>query len=231
MHAMCVGFSPRYLEENRDGIRQGWPRIPLPKTREALEDSAGLGEQVTSLLDTEKEVSTVTMGSIRPELQIIAAVAKEGGGQLQQGDLELTVGWGHRGQNDVVMPGKGKMVQRDYTEEERVAMRQGAGSLGLSLEGVLTRLGDQTFDVYLNGAAYWRNVPKGVWEYVVGGYQVLKKWLSYREDAVLGRSLTVDEVREFTNMARRLAAILLLQPALDENYARCKGDSYPWPDP
>jgi len=38
------------------------------------------------------------------------------------------------------------------------------------------------YDVYLNGSAYWKNVPLEVWEYRIGGYQVLKKWLSYREE-------------------------------------------------
>jgi hypothetical protein len=30
-------------------------------------------------------------------------------------------------------------------------------------------------------------------------------------------------------MTRRIAAILLLEPALDENYERVKADTYPWP--
>ena len=40
--------------------------------------------------------------------------------------------------------------------------------------------------------------------------------------------LTVDEVREVTNMARRIAAILLLEPALDENYEKVKSSTYKW---
>jgi hypothetical protein len=209
MHALAIGYSPAYLEENRDGIRQDWPRIPLPKTREALEASAALGVQVAALLDTEKDVLGVTAGSIRPE--------------------ELTAGWGHRGQNEVVMPGKGKVVERDYTPGERKAIEQGAEALGLSAEEAFARLGDRTCDVYLNDVAYWRNVPKGVWEYVIGGYQVIKKWLSYREHEVLGRLLTGEEAREVMEMARRIAAILLLQRHLDGNYMQCKGNTYPWP--
>ena len=45
-----------------------------------------------------------------------------------------------------------------------------------------------------NHIAYWRNVPAAVWTYKLGGYQVLKKWLSYRERKVLGRPLKLDEV-------------------------------------
>lgn len=228
MHALAIGYSPAYLTENRDGIRQDWPRIPLPNTRDVLEASAALGEQVTAVLDTEKAVLGVTAGSIRPELRVVAAVTGEGDGQLQPGDLALTAGWGHRGQNDVVMPGKGKVVERDYTPDERKAIEQGAEALGLSSDEVFAKLGERTCDVYLNDAAYWCDVPKGVWEYIIGGYQVIKKWLSYREREVLGRPLTTEEVREVTNMARRIAALRLMEPALDANYAHCKSNAFQW---
>ena len=69
-------------------------------------------------------------------------------------------------------------------------------------------LGDRTYDIYLNDRAYWSNVPANVWGYKLGGYQVLKKWLSYRESKVLGRPLKPDEVGHFMNTARRISAIL-----------------------
>ena len=65
-----------------------------------------------------------------------------------------------------------------------------------------------TFDIYLNDVAYWRNVPAAVWTYKLGGYQVSKKWLSYREHKVLGRALKLDEVQHFTDTARRIGGIL-----------------------
>lgn len=83
--------------------------------------------------------------------------------------------------------------------------------------------------MYLNDRACWRNVPARVWEYTLGGYQVLKKWLSYRQKAILGRGLTVDEVGYVQQVARRIAALLLLGPDLDENYRRVKANPYPWP--
>ena len=73
------------------------------------------------------------------------------------------------------------------------------------------------------------NVPIGVWKYVIGGYQVMKKWLSYREQSLLGRPLMNSELHEVQEMARRIAAILLLQPSLDANYWVCKENSYMWP--
>jgi hypothetical protein len=83
--------------------------------------------------------------------------------------------------------------------------------------------------VYLNDVAYWRNIPANVWDYRIGGYQVIKKWLSYREQELLGRPLKSDEAREVVNMARRIAAIILLQPQLDANYLAIKNATYAWP--
>ena len=73
-------------------------------------------------------------------------------------------------------------------------------------------------DVYLNEDVCWKNIPQATWEMTIGGYQVLKKWLSYREKALLGRSLTLIEARTFTETARRLTALTALYPSLDENY-------------
>jgi hypothetical protein len=228
MHALAIGYSSAYLSENGDGIRKDWPRIPLPDNKELLEASAELGEKVAALLDTERPVSGVTALPIRAEIQNIAVIAREAGGQLKPKELTITVGWGHAGQNGVVMPGKGKAVERDYTAEEKQALINGAGQLGISPENAFALLGERTFDIYLNEVAYWRNIPSKVWEYIIGGYQVIKKWLSYREADLLGRPLSSDEAREVVNMARRIAAILLLQVALDENYRQCRETAYAW---
>jgi hypothetical protein len=45
---------------------------------------------------------------------------------------------------------------------------------------------------------------------------------SYREENLLGRSLTPDAVEEVTYMARRLAAIVLMEPALNARYLKGK---------
>ncbi len=231
MHALAVGYAPAYLTENADGIRQDWPRIPLPDTLEALEHSARLGRQLAALLDPETPVPGVTEKAIRPGLKPLAVISKVGGGTLNPdaGDLALTVGWGHGGKDGITMPGKGRVITRGYTPEELNAIREGAAALGLTLEQALEHLGETTCDVYLNDAAYWQNIPAKVWGYYIGGYQVIKKWLSYRESDLLGRTLKPEEAREVTHMARRLAAIVLMEPALNANYQVVKNSCYPWP--
>lgn len=54
-------------------------------------------------------------------------------------------------------------------------------------------------------------------------------WLSYREHGVLGRALLPGEVAYVQEMVRRIAAILLMGPALDASYAAVKADAWPWP--
>ena len=109
----------------------------------------------------------------------IAAPTKLDGSQMENDDFKITAGWGHHGQNKTVMPGQGKLTQHPHT-----------------------------VDIYLNPNTYWQNIPTKVWQYRLGGYQVLKKWLSYRDHKVLARPLKLDEVNHFTQTARRIAAIL-----------------------
>ena len=202
MHALAIGYSPAYLRDNADGIRENWPRIPLPASREALLASAALGRQVAALLDTETPVNGVTQGPVRDELKRIAVISRTGGGALTSAEFALTAGWGSGGQGSITMPGKGKTEARAPQPGEQAA------ALGSA----------PTLDVYLNATAHWKNVPQPVWDFTIGGYQVIKKWLSYREQRVLGRAMTMDEITEVTAMARRLTALVLLQPELDENH-------------
>ena len=114
-------------------------------------------------------------------------------------DFALTAGWGHYGSGEAVMPGQGRVVERALTPADRPAMGD-----------TVATLGETTFDIHLNSNAFWCNVPVGVWTYKLGGYQVLKKWLSYRERAILKRPLSDKEVQYFTDTARRIAAIVQL---------------------
>lgn len=229
-HALAVQHATTYADENAGALRQDWPRVPLPDSGELLAGSAALGREVAALLDTEAGVPGVTEGDIRPELRVLGVLSSVDGSPLrpEAGDLAVTAGWGYLGARDATMPGQGRLVERDYTPEELAAIEEGAAALGLSLDEALAQLGRATADVYLNDRAYWRNIPEGVWNYYIGGYQVIKKWLSYRERRVLGRDLRGEEARHVTEMVRRIAAILLLQPRLDENYQRVKAQTFDW---
>ena len=209
-HVLAVLHDPSYHKTNADALRAEGPRIPLPGwpdgsgdgTADELAASAARGRELAALLDSDTPVPGVTEGVPRPEIAAVAMPSIVDSGNMVGDDFALTAGWGHFGQGEAVMPGLGKIVERPYTAEERAALGRAASTLG-----------ESTFDIYLNERAYWRNVPAAVWSYKLGGYQVLKKWLSYREEKVLGRALLPTEVQHFTDTARRIAAILLLVSA------------------
>ena len=205
-HALAVLHDPAYRAANAGALRMEWPRIPLPGWPEGnapgaaddLAASAARGRELAALLDPGTPVLGVTTGTPRPELVAIAFPATADGHNMTGDDFALTAGWGHFGTGDAVMPGSGRSVARDYTTSEREALSDA------------DVLGHGTLDIHLNGNARWCNVPAAVWNYKLGGYQVLKKWLSYREHKVLGRNMRHEEVRHFTGTARRIAAILML---------------------
>ena len=206
-HALAVLHNPAYREANAGALRMEWPRIPLPgwpdgdapRAADELAASAARGRELAALLDPETPVPGVTSGTLRPELAAMAVPSTADGHNMAGDDFALTAGWGHFGTGDAVMPGTGRSVTRDYNPTERKALGNAAGALG-----------DSTLDIHLNGNARWSDVPAAVWNYKLGGYQVLKKWLSYREHKVLGRNMHPEEVRHFTDTARRIAAILIL---------------------
>ena len=229
-------IAPRIGQLERPGRTVGGGQEVQAKAPEparvggAVAVAAELGRTVAALLDVEEPVDAVTTGSIRHELRPVGVLASVFGRQLDPsvGDLAVTAGWGHGGKGGVTMPGRGRALERPFTGAEVAAFREGLADLGLTYDQLTACLGGACYDVYLNDVAYWRCVPARVWEYTIGGYQVMKKWLSYRERPLLGRDLQPDEARYVTEMTRRIAAILLLEPALDESYERVKADTYDW---
>ena len=206
-HVLTILHDPAYRKANAGALKMEWPRIPLPgwpdgdadDAAETLAASAARGRELARLLDPEVPVPGVTQGTLRPEIVAIAVPATTDNRNMTGDDFALTAGWGHYGTGDAVMPGQGRIVEREYTPDERAV-----------LGDAIPALGEKTLDVYLNDHAFWRNVPAAIWSYKLDGYQVLKKWLSYRESDVLGRALTPEEVQHFTDTARRIGAILAI---------------------
>ena len=206
-HILATLHDPVYRETNVGALRMEWPRIPLPgwpnggtdDATETLAESATRGRELAHLLDPETPVPGVTIGTLLPEIAILAVPATTDGRNMTGDDFALTAGWGHFGSAGVVMPGQGRAVERNFTSSERAALTDD-----------LPALGDTTFDIYLNDHTFWRNVPAAVWRYKLGGYQVLKKWLSYREQTILERALTLEEVQYFVDIARRIGKLLLV---------------------
>ena len=66
--------------------------------------------------------------------------------------------------------------------------------------------------VYINKAQYFEGVAPGLWQHMVGGYQVLDKWLKDRR----GRALTSDEITHYQRVVRSLFETQRLMREIDE---------------
>ncbi len=206
-YVIATLHDPAYREANADALRMGWPRVPLPgwpkgTARDAtvFRGVADRGLRLTHLFDAGQNTSAGAPGPSYPHISATIAVpATTADRNMAGSDFEVTAGWGHYGATEAVMPGQGRVEERSFTAEERNA-----------LGNAVDILGPTTFDVYLNDRAFWCNVPRAAWSYRLGGYQVLKKWLSYREGKVLNRPLTENEVSYFSDVARRISAVLVM---------------------
>ena len=200
-HLFAVQWSPLYADENADSLARDWARVPIPADRDVLTASAALGDRVQDLLLTTRAVRGVTAGDLPPAIRGIAVLARSDGKPVEPGtDTAVTVGWYRKGRAGSVSAGKGRVTPTEADPTGAV-------------------------DVWLNDKTLFSSIPLPVWEMEVGGYPVLKKWLSYREEKILGRPLTVAECRHFTHAARRLAALLALGDELDANYRACRGSA------
>ena len=214
-HALAVGYSPLYRASNAGGLAGDWPRVPLPNSRGALEHSAQLGARVAALLDSATPCQGIEVGQFLAGLRHVGRFTRSDGAMIEAGDESLLVtrNWGFFGPRGIVQPGDGTLVGRAATPDENAAFIE----LGLGAQ-------TEVFDVYAGEFGFWNGVPRAVWETIIGGYPVLKKWLSYRDERVLGRALLFEEAREFSNIIRRLTLLCALENRLDANYEICASD-------
>ena len=75
--------------------------------------------------------------------------------------------------------------------------------------------------IWVNGSQYVDGVPKAVWEFEVGGYQVCEKWLWDRQRAK--RQLTYDDLTHYQTMIASLAQTVGLMVDIDRAIAKHGG--------
>jgi hypothetical protein len=79
----------------------------------------------------------------------------------------------------------------------------------------------------LNDRVFLRHVPARVWDFELGGYQVVKKWLGYREARRReGRPLSLGEKDDLRSIVQRVAALLTLEEELNAAYQRAAADAF-----
>lgn len=66
--------------------------------------------------------------------------------------------------------------------------------------------------VYINDDQYFEGIEREVWEYQIGGYQVLDKWLNDRE------KLSLDDIKHYCQIATALEKTIEIQRDIDNIY-------------
>jgi predicted helicase len=68
--------------------------------------------------------------------------------------------------------------------------------------------------VYVNKTQYFEPVPLELWEYQIGGYQVLEKWLKDRRE----RQLNLEEIKTYCRVVTAIQRTIALQEEVDALY-------------
>jgi hypothetical protein len=155
-----------------------------------------MGKDVSIILNPLRDADAVVRRLLGDHVSTLGMPERRSGGQISDGMLKVTVSY--------FGGSKGRWCERLFAAEEAQHPEWGV----------------ETGDLWINDEVFFRNVPEGVWSYELGGYPVLKKWLGYRDaKRTGGRELTLAEVQHFRETVQRIAALLVMQPNLDELYA------------
>ena len=70
--------------------------------------------------------------------------------------------------------------------------------------------------VFINKEQYFEGISREVWEYRIGAYQVMEKYLKDRK----GRKLSLDEINHYMKVAKAIQLTIKLQEKIDEIYGK-----------
>ena len=92
-----------------------------------------------------------------------------------------------------------------------IAKFHGAGN---GIVAAKRRYDAETGHVWVNDSQYFDGIAPAVWEYMIGGYQVLDKWLKDRKD----RRLTAEDIKHYCRIVTAIAKTIELQKEIGALY-------------
>jgi hypothetical protein len=78
-------------------------------------------------------------------------------------------------------------------------------------ENEVDTLNYKNTNVYINKHQYFENIPPGIWDYYIGGYQPAQKWLKDRK----GRILSFEDVEHYQKIITVIKMTIELQEQID----------------
>jgi hypothetical protein len=206
--AFAILHAPSYQAEHKSALSADWAHLPIPKDKKLFDRLVAAGEQVTHLLDADRDASDVIKAVVGTDrARSLGPLRRTDAQQVRPDDLIITVTyWGG---------GKGRWKPRPFMAQELPATEFGDA------------WGERTGDLFVNDHACFANVPELIWNYQLGGYPVLKKWLGYRQaDRRDGKPLTDNERKWFREVIQRIAALLALGPSLNALYQEAAANAF-----
>jgi predicted helicase len=104
---------------------------------------------------------------------------------------------------------------------KKITSYPAAGDSAVEIVRYTEPQGDAKGRAWINATQYFEGVPKYVWEFHVGGYQVCAKWLKDRK----GRKLTYDDLTHYQQIVSALAETIKLMEQIDATITASGG----WP--
>ena len=80
------------------------------------------------------------------------------------------------------------------------------------------RYDEENGRVYFNKEQYFDGISKSVWEYKIGGYQVLAKYLMYRKKEK--RKLSLEEIEHYRMVAKAIERTIEVQGEVEEVFGK-----------
>ncbi|MDD5559922.1 type ISP restriction/modification enzyme [Candidatus Methylomirabilis sp.] len=75
--------------------------------------------------------------------------------------------------------------------------------------------------VYINETQYFEGITQETWEYQIGGYQVLNKWLKDRKE----RILSLEDLQHYCRVVTALARTIQIQAEIARLYPQVEQDT------
>lgn len=70
--------------------------------------------------------------------------------------------------------------------------------------------------IYINDKQYFQNIEAEIWNYYIGGYQVLDKWLKDR----IGKTLSAEDIKHYLKVITAIKHTIELQKEIDQLYSK-----------
>jgi predicted helicase len=187
----AILYSPGYRTRYAEFLKRDFPRVPLTSDKSLFVTLAKLGERLVNLHLMKGDTDEISRFPVAGSNEVVKVEFK----LAAQGELDNS-------------PSQPKAAQ------PQPSPARGRGSVNKPPSRLISDVleGEIRGRVYINAQQYFENVPKAIWEYHIGGYQVCQKWLKDRK----GRQLSYDDIKHYHGIVAALAETIELQAMIDE---------------